>query len=138
MVNVWLGFPYFMALVSGIMTSLNMEIYEAASIDGATSFQQLRYLTIPTILSAVAPLIIMSVAHNFNNFGIIYFITGGGPANIDFMRAGSTDILITWVYRLTVDYRMYNFASVMSVFIFIVVASVSGWNLLRTRAFKED
>ena len=137
-VNIWLAFPYFMALVSGIMTSLNMEIYEAASIDGATSFQQMRYLTIPAVLAAVAPLLIMSVAHNFNNFGIIYFITGGGPTNINYMRAGSTDILITWVYRLTVDYRMFNFASVMSVFIFIVVASVSGWNLLRTRAFKED
>ena len=137
-VNVWLAFPYFMALVSGVMSSLNPETYEAAAIDGATAVQQMRYLTIPSIIAAVAPLLIMSVASNFNNFGMIYFITGGGPANVNYIMAGSTDILITWVFRLTVDHRMYNFASVMSVFIFVIVASVSGYNMWRTRAFRED
>jgi arabinogalactan oligomer/maltooligosaccharide transport system permease protein len=127
-----------MALVSGVMSSLNPETYEAAAIDGASAVQQMRYLTIPSIIAAVAPLLIMSVASNFNNFGMIYFITGGGPANVNYIMAGSTDILITWVFRLTVDHRMYNFASVMSVFIFVIVASVSGYNMWRTRAFRED
>ena len=137
-INTWLGFAGPMVLITGVMTTLNPEIYEAASIDGANAFQQFRKLTLPTIFSAISPLLIMGVAGNFNNFGIIYFVTGGGPMNPNFMFAGSTDILITWVYRLTLDQRMFNFASVMSTFIFIVVASASTWNLLRTRAFKED
>ncbi|MDR2546540.1 MAG: sugar ABC transporter permease [Lachnospiraceae bacterium] len=137
-VNTWLGFPWFMVLVTGVMATLNQEIYEAASIDGANRFQQFKSLTFPTIMAAVAPLLIMSVAGNFNNFGIVFFLTGGGPQNPNYIMAGYTDILITWVYKLTLDHRMYNFASVMSIFIFIIVATVSGWNLLRTRAFKED
>ena len=137
-VNIWLGFPYFMALISGIMSALNQEIYEAASIDGASSFQQIKSLTIPSVVAAIAPLIIMSAAHNFNNFNLIFFITEGGPSNVNFVMAGSTDLLITWVFRLTMDHRMFNVASVMSVFIFAVVASVSVWRLRRTRAFSEE
>jgi arabinogalactan oligomer/maltooligosaccharide transport system permease protein len=137
-IQTWMGFAWYMVMITGIMTTLNPEIYEAASIDGANPWQQFKRLTIPTILTAVSPLLIMGVAGNFNNFNIVYFVTGGGPRNPDYFLAGNTDLLITWVYSLTIDHRMYNFASVMSTFIFIVIASVSGWNLLRTRAFKED
>jgi len=137
-INTWLGFAGPMVLITGVMTTLNPETYEAASIDGASAFQQFKSLTLPTIFAAISPLIIMGVAGNFNNFGIVYFVTGGGPMNPNYIMAGHTDLLITWVYGLTLNHRMYNFASVMSTFIFIVVASVSGWNLLRTRAFKED
>jgi len=137
-VSTWLGFASPMVLITGVMTTLNPETYEAASIDGANDFQKFRHLTLPTIFAAISPLIIMAVAGNFNNFGIVYFVTGGGPMNVNYVMAGHTDLLITWVYNLTMDHRMYNFASVMSTFIFIAVATVSGWNLLRTRAFKED
>ena len=137
-VQTWLAFAWPMVLITGVMSTLNPETYEAASIDGASSFQQFKSLTLPTILTAISPLIIMGIAGNFNNFMIVFVITGGGPANVNYIMAGSTDILLSWVFSLTMDYRMYNFASVMSIFIFILVASVSGWNLLRTRAFKED
>ena len=138
LVNIWLGFPYFMALISGIMTTVNQEMYEAASIDGANAWQQLRKLTVPTVLSSTAPLIILSITHNFNNFGIVFFVTAGGPHNPSYTVAGSTDILISWIYKLTLDQRMYNFAAAMSILIFIIIAAVAGWNLTRTRAFKED
>jgi len=138
LVNVWLGFPYFMALISGIMTTIPQEQYEAAQIDGANTLQQFRSITLPFILSATAPQILMSVTFNFNNFNMIYFLTGGGPANPNFQMAGSTDILISWIFKLTLDQRMYNYASALSIFIFIIIASVSAWNLLRTRAFKEN
>jgi arabinogalactan oligomer/maltooligosaccharide transport system permease protein len=138
LVNVWLGFPYFMALISGVMTTVPQEMYEAAQIDGANNLQQFRAITMPFILASTAPQLLMSVTFNFNNFNMIYFLTGGGPANPSFQMAGSTDILISWIFKLTLDQRMYNYASALSIFIFIVVASVSAWNLLRTRAFKED
>ncbi|MDR1444945.1 MAG: sugar ABC transporter permease [Treponema sp.] len=138
LVNMWLGFPYFMALITGVMTTIPQEMYEAAQIDGANTWQQFRSITLPFVIASTAPQILMSVTFNFNNFNMIYFITGGGPANPGYQMAGSTDILISWIFKLTLDQRMYNFASALSIMIFIVVASVSAWNLLRTRAFKED
>lgn len=140
--NVWLGFPFFMALMTGVMTSINKHLYEAASIDGATNFQQFKFITLPLVLVATSPLLIMAFAMNFNNFGMIYFITGGGPADGRFSRAyaGQTDILISWIYKLTTDQtiRWYNMASVFSILIFLVIGTVSAWNFSRTRAFKED
>jgi arabinogalactan oligomer/maltooligosaccharide transport system permease protein len=138
LVNIWLGFPYFMALISGVMVTIPQEQYEAAQIDGANSFQQFRSITLPFILSSTAPQLMMSVTFNFNNFNMIYFLTGGGPANPNFQMAGSTDILISWIFKLTLDQRMYNYASAFSIFIFVIIASVSAWNLLKTRAFKES
>jgi arabinogalactan oligomer/maltooligosaccharide transport system permease protein len=113
-------------------------MYEAAQIDGANTWQQFRAITLPFVIASTAPQILMSVTFNFNNFNMIYFITGGGPANPAYQMAGSTDILISWIFKLTLDQRMYNFASALSILIFIIVASISAWNLLRTRAFKEE
>ena len=140
LVNIWLGFPYFMALMSGIMTSIDKSLYEAADIDGATKRQKLQFITMPLILYSTAPILIMTFSGNFNNFGVIYFITGGGPNENMYSRgfAGDTDILISWMYKLTVDESIYNIASVFSVLIFIFVGSITAWNLSRTRAFKGD
>ena len=140
--NVWLGFPFFMALMSGVMTSIDKSLYEAASIDGATGFQQFRFITMPLVLFATSPLLVMTFSGNFNNFGVIYFITGGGPGGGTFETAyaGSTDILISWIYKLTVDanIRWYSMASVFSILIFLIIGTLSAWNFTRTRAFKED
>lgn len=139
-VNIWLGFPYFMALMTGIMTAIDKSLYEAADIDGASGFQKLMKITMPLVLYSTAPILIMTFSGNFNNFGVIYFITGGGPnQNIASLGyAGDTDILISWMYKLTTDYNIYNMASVFSVLIFLFVGSVTAWNLSRTRAFQED
>lgn len=137
-IGFWLGFPYFMALMSGIMTSISKDVYEAAEIDGANGRQQFWKITLPLVLAATAPLLVMSFAHNFNNFGLIYFLTEGGPINPNFIHAGQTDILISWIFKLTMDHRMYNMASVMSIIIFVVIGSVSAWNFSRTKAFKEE
>ncbi len=139
-INIWLGFPFFMALMTGVMTSIDRSLYEAAAIDGATGFQQFRFITMPLVLFATSPLLIMTFAGNFNNFGVIYFITGGGPGG-DFTTAyaGQTDILISWIYKLTTDQniRWYSMASVFSLLIFLIIGTVSAWNFTRTRAFKE-
>jgi arabinogalactan oligomer/maltooligosaccharide transport system permease protein len=139
-INIWLGFPYFMALMTGVMTAIDKTLYEAADIDGASGWQKIRLITMPLVLYSTAPILIMTFSGNFNNFGIIYFVTGGGPndgkPSLGF--AGDTDILISWMYKLTVDYSIYNMASVFSVLIFIFVGSITAWNLSRTRAFQED
>ncbi|WP_025724815.1 carbohydrate ABC transporter permease [Acholeplasma granularum] len=139
--NIWLGFPYFMALMTGIMTAIDKSLYEAADIDGATGFQKLRQITMPLVLYSTAPILIMTFSGNFNNFGVIYFITGGGPGDLNNVNngfAGQTDILISWMYRLTTEHQIYNLASVFSVLIFIFVGSITAWNLSRTKAFQED
>lgn len=137
-VNFWLGFPYFMALMSGVMTSISTEVVEAARIDGADAGQEFRYITLPLVLYTTAPLLIMSFATNFNNFNVIYFMTDGNPINSAYMYAGSTDILITWIYKLTTGNRQFNMASVMSILVFVVIATISTFNFLRTKAFKEE
>lgn len=138
LINLWIGFPYSMALTTGIMTGIPLELYEAAKLDGASPKDEFRKITLPLVLNAASPLLIMSFAGNFNNFGVIYFLTDGGPSNAAYQFAGSTDILITWIYKLTVNNQLYHMASVMSILIFIVIGSLSIWNLRRTRAFKED
>lgn len=137
-VNFWLGFPYFMALMSGVMTSISQEVVEAARIDGANPKQEFRHITLPLVLYTTAPLLIMSFANNFNNFNTIYFLTDGNPINPTYKYAGSTDILITWIYKLTKDNGQYNMASVMSILVFMVIASISTANFLRTKSFKEE
>ncbi|KXG44387.1 ABC transporter permease subunit [Tepidibacillus infernus] len=137
-VNIWFGFPYWMALMSGVLTGIDKEMYEAADVDGATGPQKFWKLTFPLVMLATTPLLIMSFAHNFNNFNLIYLLTGGGPARSDYSFAGSTDILISWIYKLTLDQNQFNMASVVSIIIFLVVASLSIWNFSRTKAFKEE
>ncbi len=139
MINLWAGFPYFMLLALGSMTAVSQDIYEAAEIDGAGKFQLFRKIILPIVLYQTAPLIIMSFTHNFNNFGAIFFLTGGGPVVRDttLTTAGGTDILITWIYKLTVNLMKYHYASVLSVMIFLILAPIAILNLRRTRSFRE-
>lgn len=139
-VNIWLGAPYFMALMTSIMTSIDRTLYEAADIDGATPSQKFKFITFPLIMYSTSPILVMTFSGNFNNFGVIYFITqgGSGAGDIDRAYAGSTDILISWMYTLTVTKRVYNMASVFSILIFLMVGSIAAWNFSQTRAFKED
>lgn len=137
-VNMWFGFPFWMVLMSGVMTSVDKEIYEAAEVDGASSVQKFWKITMPLIMFSTAPLAIMSFANNFNNFNIIYLMTQGGPVNTDYSYAGSTDILISWIYKLTLDNSQFAVASVVSILIFIIIAIFSIYNFRKTRAFKEE
>ncbi len=137
LVNLWLGFPSFMLMISGVLSNSDPAVYEAAKIDGANSLEEFRFITLPMILRVTMPLLVMSLAGNFNNFGAVFFLTGGGPANPNYQFAGHTDILISWIYKLTMENQMYNMAAVMSILIFIFIGSVSYWNFKRTNAFKE-
>ncbi|BBF43907.1 maltose/maltodextrin ABC transporter, permease protein MalF [Lachnospiraceae bacterium KM106-2] len=139
LVNLWAGFSYFMLLVMGNMTAISPDIYEAASIDGASKFYMFRKITLPLVLYQTTPLIIMSFTHNINNFGAIYFLTGGLPkvADSTITSAGGTDILVTWIYNLTVTLMKYNYASVLAIVIFVVMAPFAIWSFRRTKSYKE-
>lgn len=136
-VNVWLGFPCFMVMLLGVLANQDPTLYEAATIDGANKVQIFAKIKLPLLMKATAPLIIMNLATNFNAFSSIYFLTGGGPSNPKYEFAGDTDILISWIYKLTLDQKMYNIAAVMNLLIFIFIGVVSYWNFKRTTSFKE-
>lgn len=138
LVNMWFGFPFWMVLMSGVMTNIDKELYEAADVDGANGIHKFFKITLPIVLFSTAPLLIMQFAFNFNNFNVIYLLTDGGPANADYIYGGHTDILISWIYKLTLDQSQFAMASVVSILIFIVVAIISVWNFRRTKAFKEE
>jgi arabinogalactan oligomer/maltooligosaccharide transport system permease protein len=109
MVNLWAGFPYFMLLITGTMTAISQDLFEAAKIDGAGRFQLFRKITFPLVIYQTMPLIIMSFTHNINNFGAIFFLSGGNPVVSDTTatNAGGTDLLVTWIYKLTVNLMKY-------------------------------
>ena len=136
-VNLWLGFPVFMVMMLGVLANLDQSLFEAAAIDGAGKYQSFLKITLPLVFQATAANLIMSMAGNFNAFGAIYFLTQGGPNNPDMQFAGSTDILISWIYKLTLNQQMYDIAAVMSVLLFAVIGAVSFWNFRRTVSFKE-
>ncbi|MDF2820463.1 MAG: ABC-type transporter, integral rane subunit [Clostridiales bacterium] len=136
-VNLWLGFGSSMLMISGVLSNLDPSLYEAARTDGATKFQEFRFITFPMIMRVTMPLLVMSFAHNFNNFGAVFFLTKGGPANPKYQIAGDTDILISWIYKLTLDNSMFSMAAVMSILIFVVVGTIAFFNFRNTSAFKE-
>lgn len=143
-VNLWLGSPYHMMLIIGVLATISPELYEAADIDGASGFQKFRYITLPQVLISTLPSIIMTFSHNFNNFGAIYFLTGGGPLRADYIGKpgvpGKTDILISWIYKLTFteNEQYYNRGAIYSIMIFLGIGIVSVWNMSRTKMMQEE
>jgi arabinogalactan oligomer/maltooligosaccharide transport system permease protein len=149
-VNLWLGFPYFMMLITGVLGTIPKDLYEAADIDGANGFQKFRYVTLPMVLRATAPIIVTTFTFNFNNFGAIYFLTGGGPGypldqipeSVRILGAapGQTDILISWIYKLSFgsSNNQFNLAAVYSILIFVFIGLTSIYNLSKIKSFWEE
>ncbi|MGP1523018.1 MAG: carbohydrate ABC transporter permease [Treponema sp.] len=140
LVNIWIGFPYSMILVTSSMTAIPSQVYEAATIDGANKFEQFRLITLPLILFQTMPLLIMQFAANINNFGSVFFLTAGDPKVADTVttQAGATDLLISWIYKLTYNTpNMYNLASVLSILVFAVMVPFAVYNFTHTKSFKD-
>jgi arabinogalactan oligomer/maltooligosaccharide transport system permease protein len=138
-VNLWLGFPYFYLISSGALQSIPSELEEAAAIDGANGRQIMGKIKLPLILQILSPLLIASFAFNFNNFNIIYLLTGGGPTNVlEGQTAGATDILITYTYKTAFGSQEQNLglASAISMVIFFIVGSISLWSLRRSKVLE--
>lgn len=136
-VNMWVGIPFTMLVATGIIMNLPSEQIEAAEIDGANKFQIFKSITFPQILLIMTPSLIQQFIGNINNFNVIFLLTGGGPTNSDFYQAGSTDLLVTWLYKLTVSAADYNLASVIGILIFALSAIFSLLAYTRTSSYKE-
>jgi len=139
MVTTWLTVPYFMLVSLGALQSIPSELTEAARVDGASKLQVFRRVTLPLLMIVVAPLLIASFAFNFNNFNNIYLLTGGGPAANDQSVAGATDILISYTYKIAFASgkgQDYGLASAVSIYVFMIVATISGIAFWRTKALE--
>lgn len=140
MVNLWLGFPYMFLITTGALQSLPGDVLESARMDGASPWRVLRSIILPLLMVSTAPLLISSFAFNFNNFSLIYMLTGGGP-NFpgSTLIIGHTDILISMVYAVAFEsgVKQYGLASAVSILIFIFVGFVSWLGFRRTRSLEE-
>ena len=139
-VSVWLTFPYFFLVSLGALQSIPAELKEAARVDGGGPWQVFRKVTLPLLLVVVAPLMIASFAFNFNNFGNIYLLTGGGPATDDQTTAGATDILISYTYKLAFASGKgndYGLAAAIALIIFFIVATISSITFWKTKALEN-
>lgn len=138
MVQGWLGFPYIYILVSGILQSIPQDLYEAAVVDGATAMQKFWKITLPMIMAVAAPTFISQYTFNFNNFSIIYLFNNGGPGSVG-GGAGSTDILISWIYKLTTQTSpQFSMASAVTLIISLIVISVSLITFKKFNAFDME
>ncbi len=140
LVNLWLGFPYFYLVSSGALQAIPSELLEAAAIDGANARQVFRKVTLPLLLQILSPLLIASFAFNFNNFNLIYLLTGGGPREqLDGEIAGSTDILISYTYQIAFGTTVQDLglASAISVIIFLLVASISLYGVRKSKVLES-
>ncbi|WP_419885259.1 ABC transporter permease subunit [Paenibacillus sp. B-A-8] len=136
--NMWIGIPVTMILAFGVLTTIPRDMYEAAEVDGAGAFYKFRMVTLPMVLFATAPILIMQFAGNINSFNVIYLMTNGEPVNPNYQYAGHTDLLVTWLYKLALNQSQYSFASVIGIVIFLLVATFSIWSYRRTRSYKEE
>ena len=136
-VNMWIGIPFTMLVATGIIMNLPTEQIKAAEIDGASKFQIFKSITFPQILLIMTPSLIQQFIGNINNFNVIYLLSGGNPTPVD-ATAGKTDLLVTWLYKLTVDKNYYNLGAVIGIMTFIVLAIVALVTYRNTASYKDE
>jgi len=137
-VNLWIGIPYTMLITSGILMNIPADLYEAARIDGAGPFRQFISISLPYMLIITAPYLITQFIGNINNFNAIFFLTGGNPPVVTYYNAGSTDLLVTWLYKLTVDHQDFSLASVIGILTFVVCAIIALITFNITASAKKE
>ena len=141
LVNLWLGYPYMFLVATGALQSIPRDYVEAAEMDGAGAWMTFTRIRLPLLMVTMAPLVISSFAFNFNNFNLIYMLTEGGPQDISSeMNVGSTDILITLVYKVAFGEgsgRDYGLASAFSIIIFVMISVIAVESFRRTRALED-
>ncbi len=137
LVNCWISVPSIMLLATGHLSNRDMTLYEAARIDGASRFQQFRKLTMPFMLFVTTPVLLGQFIGNFNNFGIFYFLRGGLYVDGYFL-ASDTDLLINWLYNLSIDNNYYCIGAAISLVIFLITSVLSLTVYMRSSSYKEE
>ncbi|MCR4793442.1 MAG: sugar ABC transporter permease [Lachnospiraceae bacterium] len=126
LINLWVGIPYMMLIATGLLMNIPADLYESARIDGANSFQMFRKITLPYMLFVTGPFLLTSFTGNLNNFNVIYLLNKGQPKSMSLSDgAGATDLLVTWLYTVTVTNNDYKIAAVIGIMIFIVTAVIA-------------
>jgi arabinogalactan oligomer/maltooligosaccharide transport system permease protein len=138
-VNMWVGIPFTMLITTGILTNIPTDLYESAKIDGASPVKAFMKITFPYIFYITTPYLISNFISNVNNFNPIYFLTGGGPETLKYYKgAGKTDLLVTWLYKLTSESKNYCYAAAIGIMIFIISASISLIVYRRSKAYNNE
>lgn len=140
MINIWVGVPFTMMQVTGVLQNIPSDLYEAAKVDGAGTIRIFFKITLPYLLFVTGPYLITSFTGNINNFNVIFLLSAGGPTKNLASTSGKTDLFVTWLYKLTVgtDRPYYNIGAVIGIFTFIILASVSLLTYHRTGAYKNE
>lgn len=136
-INLWVGIPYTILQVTGILQNIPSELYEAARIDGATPAQIFRKITFPYMQFVMTPYLITEFTGNINNFNVIFLLSGGHPTPVE-NTAGKTDLLVTWLYKLTIEKNYYNLGAVIGILTFIVLAIVAIVTYRNTTSYKDE
>ena len=142
--NIWIGIPYLMLMATGILMNIPQDMYESSRIDGANTFQQYTRITLPYMLFVTGPYLLTSFVNNLNNFNVIYLLTKGEPlkGTAGGASVGHTDLLITWLYKMTLssaNTRYYD-AAIIGILVFVVVAGLSliVYNVIPSTKNEED
>ena len=134
----WHSMGYTMMLFIVAIQGIPEDLYEAARIDGASPFVMFTKITMPYVLFVTTPYLITQLVGNINNFNVIYFLTGGTPATLDYYQAGKTDLLVTWLYKLTVNSRDYSYAATIGILVFIICSLLSLITFRRSASYKNE
>ena len=139
-INLWVGVPYTMLQTSGILLNIPTDLYEAATIDGANKNQMFTNITLPYIIFVTTPYLISSFIGNINSFNIIYLLTGGGPSVVGYeaSKSGATDLLVTWLYKLTIENYEYNAGAIIGIITFFITSTLTLITYRRSKAYKEE
>ena len=137
-VNIWVGIPYTILSMSGILMNIPEDLYESARIDGATPVKTFTAITLPYMIFVTTPQLITTFVGNINNFNVIYLLTGGGPTTQDYYQAGRTDILVTWLFKLSMDTQDYGLAAAIGILVFIVCATISLIVYNNSKSMKDE
>lgn len=136
-VSAWIMIPSSMLLATGILSNSSKDVYEASLIDGATPMQQFRHITLPYVLFATTPVLITQFIGNFNNFGIFYFLRGGLVLEGYFL-ASDTDLLINWLYNLSINNNYYSIGAIISLIIFAITSVISLAVYVMSPAYRQE
>lgn len=137
-VNCWIGIPYTILITSGILMNIPADLYESATIDGAGPVKSFFKITLPYMLFVTTPYLITNFIGNINNFNVIYLLTNGGPTTEKLYQAGHTDLLVTWLFKLTMTSQDYNLAAAVGILVFIVCATLSLVTFNLTKSAKNE